>query len=85
MLLKTVIPHGIPRVFRIPQFAVHGLIPQKFPGTPGEFLYMRNAEFVERYEAMEEKGRCFVERVLYLFGVKNIVTKIEKEVVLATV
>jgi len=46
---------------------------------------MRNAEFVERYEAMEEKGRCFVERVLYLFGVKNIVTKIEKEVVLVTV
>jgi len=46
---------------------------------------MRNAEFVERYEAMEEKDRCFVERVLYLFSVKNIVTKIEKEVVLATV
>jgi len=34
---------------------------------------------------MEEKGRYFAERVLYLFGVKNMVTKIEKEVVLATV
>lgn len=48
-------------------------------------MYMWNVEFVERYEAMEEKGRCFVERFLYLFGVKTMATKIEKEVVLATV
>jgi len=35
-----------------------------------------------RYEAVEEKGRCFVKRSLYLLGVKNVVAIIEREVVL---
>ncbi len=36
-----------------------------------------------RYEAVEKKGRCLVERVLYPLGVRNVVTTIEREVVLA--
>jgi len=34
-----------------------------------------------RYEAAEKKGRCFVKRVLYPLGVRNVVTTIEREVV----
>jgi len=36
-----------------------------------------------RYEAEEEKGRCLAKRVLYLLGVKNVVTTIEREVALS--
>ena len=36
-----------------------------------------------QYEAVEEKGRCFVKRVLYPMGVRNVVTTIEREVVLS--
>jgi len=38
-----------------------------------------------RYEAVEKKGRCFVKRALYPLDVKNVVTTIEREAVLARV
>ena len=40
-------------------------------------------KFITRYEAVGKKGRCFLKRVLYPLGVKNVVTTIEREVVLA--
>jgi len=35
-----------------------------------------------RYEAAEEEGRCPAKRALYPLGVRNVVTTIEREVVL---
>ena len=42
-------------------------------------------KFITRYEAVGKKGRCFVKRVLYPLGVRNVVTTIEREVVLVNV
>jgi len=36
------------------------------------------------YELTKEKGRCHAKRVLYLLGVRNVVTTIEREVVLSS-
>ncbi|MBA7473118.1 hypothetical protein ES707_08452 [subsurface metagenome] len=41
-------------------------------------------KFITRYEAVEEKGRCFVKGVLCPLDVKNVVTTIEREVVLSS-
>ena len=43
----------------------------------------RILKFVTRYEAVEEKGRCFVKTVLYPLGVRNVVTTIVKRLTLA--
>ena len=48
----------------------------------GIWVYADSAEFVIRYEVVEEKGRCFAKGVLYLLGVRNVVTTIEREVML---
>jgi len=37
--------------------------------------------FVMLYEAVEKRGRCLAKRVLYPLGVRNVVTTIEREVV----
>ncbi len=44
-------------------------IPRVIPPVVGRnFDITRNAEIIELHEAVEKKGRCFVERVLYPLG-----------------
>jgi hypothetical protein len=60
-----------------------GNSPGNSPDCPREFAgELTLGEFAARYEAVEEKGRCFMKGVLYPLGVRNVVRTIEMEVVL---
>ena len=64
-IAQSVVFRGLLLSEAIPQSAVRGLIPHKFPrGFGGISVYTETAEFVTWYEAVKEKDRCFVESSL---------------------
>ncbi len=76
MFIETEIPRFNPCYYS----TVYGVSPRSFPlevsaeilWTPqGNLQELTLGEFVMRYEAVEEKGRCFMKRVLYRVGVNN--------------